>query len=59
MRKFNSYVLKYFNSIIDTLFDGRMWDFDVSGICNVRVTHVYGKYLKHYNKQEDAFMNED
>ena len=59
MRKFDSNVLMYFNSIIHILFDGRMWNLDVSGICNVRVTHVNDKYPKDYNKQEEAFMNQD
>ena len=52
-------MLKYFDSIIHILFDGRMWNLDVSGICNVRVTHVHDKYPKDYNKQEEAFMHQD
>ena len=59
MRKFNSNVCKYFNSIIRILLDGGMWNFDVSSTCNDRVTHVNDKYLKDYNKQEEAFMNPD
>ena len=59
MRKFDSNECKYFNSIIRILFDGRMWNLDVSSVCNDRVTHVHDKHLKDYNKQEEAFMNPD
>ena len=54
-----SNVLKYFNSIIHILFDEGMWNLDVSGICNVWMTHVHDKYPKDYNKQEETFMYQD